>query len=93
MVALIITSTGTPRVVGQYNRSSDGKRVWRIWDCSATYDAISKTWDAVALKDSLRINSNEGEQKVYSKHWVLLCHLDDGDDSRLAPPFFGDIGD
>lgn len=92
MVALVMTQTGTPRVVGQYT-NSQGIRVWRIWDCAAVYDLESKTWDAVAAKDSRRALSNESEQRAYSKHWVLLCHLNDGDDSVLAPPFFGDIGD
>jgi hypothetical protein len=92
MVALVMTQTGTPRVVGQYT-NSQGARVWRIWDCSATYDSVSKTWSAVAVKDSRRALSNQAEQHAYSKHWILLAQLEDGDDSPLAPPFFGDIGD
>lgn len=87
-VALVMTQTGKPLIVGQYDRV-DGTRVWRIWDCSATYDAVRKVWDAVAVKDSRRINTNRGDQIAFGRHWVLLAHFDT--DHNLQPPFFGII--
>jgi hypothetical protein len=88
-VALVITTTGRPKIVGQYTDSKK-RIVWRMWNCTASYDAITGKWNTLAYRASRSVVTNQAEQRAYSESWVFCCHFP-CPDQDLTPPFFGKI--